>query len=118
MKNIGIALISAGLVLALGGCGSDKYDYNKIADAIKAKGGACHHIKINMLGSEVPYVEDIRKMNRSEYDKLMKTMGCDLNEYSIKAQLEKAKEEVANNDSLYGTYEYERAIEHIEKMGK
>ena len=111
MRNIGIALISA--VLVLGGCGSDKYDYNKIADAIKAKGYTCDVLEFFHLVNNkimIPFKEDILKMNRSEYEKLVKAMNCNLEELSVETQLASAKE--GNN------YRREDIIEHIEKMGK
>jgi hypothetical protein len=110
MRNISIALISAVLVLALGGCGSDKYDYNKIADAIKSQGYECRDLRFDYLLDNkmmTPYKDDILKMNHLEFDKLIKAMNCDFAKYSIKAQLEKAKKD-GDGD----------IIEHIEKMGK
>jgi len=113
MRNISIVLISAVLVLALGGCGSDRFNYKEMTYDLKKAGVDCGRLEVWRLGSEFrkgytgKYEGDIKMMNHSQYNKLMKAMECDMKKYSIEAQLEDAK---SNG--------YTFIIEKVEEMRK
>jgi hypothetical protein len=115
MKNIGIALISAVLVLALGGCGSDssngRFNYKEMTYELKKGNWECEDLEVWRLDDyhayKGKYVGDIKMMNHSQYNKLMKAMECDMKKYSIEAQLEDAK------SKGYGSF-----VREIEAMKK
>jgi hypothetical protein len=110
MKNVCTVLIGVVLVLIFGGCESR---YEELAKNLKAEMIHCDNLKLPLPAfirdHHALYYEEITKMSASEYNKLMKTMGCNLEKYSLEVQIEELKKKLAELEETYakeGEYKY------------
>jgi hypothetical protein len=101
MKKICMAIAGIVLALVFSGCESRHETLAKELKFVLKCGNLKFPLPDFVKDRHFQYYEEITKMSASEYNKLIKAMGCNPEAYSLEVQIEENKNRLAELEKEY-----------------